>query len=147
MGTLAVVALVGRMVLIFSLLLLVPLGFSLVQDDGAEDAFIGATLVTFACGLLMSGLTRRFRRELQPRDGFLLAGLTWFVLPLFGALPLMLASGSGAELRQPLGLVMVGGLLVSQVLTLFTTPVIYLFFDRLAARRARQGVLEAGATS
>ena len=42
---------------------------------------------------------------------------------LFGALPLMFATGSGAELRQPLGLVMVGGLLVSQVLTLFTTPV------------------------
>ena len=55
---------------------------------------------------------------------------------LFGAVPLMLASGSGAELRQPLGLVMVGGLLVSQVLTLFTTPVVYLFFDRLTRRRA-----------
>ena len=53
---------------------------------------------------------------------------------LFGAIPLMLASGSGAELRQPLGLVMVGGLLVSQVLTLFTTPVVYLFFDRLGRR-------------
>src|SRR5690606_18324618 len=49
---------------------------------------------------------------------------------LFGAVPLMLASGSGADLRQRLGLVMVGGLLVSQVLTLFTTPVVYLFFDR-----------------
>ncbi len=59
---------------------------------------------------------------------------------LFGALPLMLSTGSGAELRQPLGLVMVGGLLVSQVLTLFTTPVVYLFFDRLGHRRRRAHV-------
>ncbi len=57
---------------------------------------------------------------------------------LFGALPLMMGGGFGAELRQPLGYALVGGLLVSQVLTLFTTPVIYLYFDRLAERIARR---------
>ena len=55
---------------------------------------------------------------------------------LLGALPLMLGSGMGSELRQPLGITMVGGLILSQILTLFTTPVIYLWFDRLQRRRA-----------
>jgi multidrug efflux pump len=55
---------------------------------------------------------------------------------VLGALPLMLGSGAGSELRHPLGISIVGGLLVSQMLTLFTTPVIYLWFDRLAIRFA-----------
>jgi multidrug efflux pump len=53
---------------------------------------------------------------------------------VLGALPLMLGTGVGSELRHPLGISIVGGLLVSQMLTLFTTPVIYLWFDRLAVR-------------
>ncbi|MFB9157491.1 MdtB/MuxB family multidrug efflux RND transporter permease subunit [Chromobacterium violaceum] len=57
---------------------------------------------------------------------------------LLGALPLMMGGGMGSELRQPLGITMVGGLMVSQVLTLFTTPVIYLAFDRLAQRFGRK---------
>jgi multidrug efflux pump len=57
---------------------------------------------------------------------------------LFGGLPLALGRGFGSELRRPLGIVMVGGLLLSQVLTLYTTPVIYIFFDRVA-RRFRPG--------
>ena len=56
---------------------------------------------------------------------------------LFGALPLVLTSGDGAELRQPLGVTIAGGLLMSQLLTLYTTPVVYLYFDRLQTRLRR----------
>jgi len=50
---------------------------------------------------------------------------------MLGALPLALGSGTGSELRRPLGITIIGGLLVSQMLTLYTTPVVYLYFDRL----------------
>ena len=56
---------------------------------------------------------------------------------LFGAVPLALGTGTGSELRRPLGITIIGGLILSQVLTLYTTPVIYLWFDRLALRFAR----------
>jgi multidrug efflux pump len=78
---------------------------------------------------------------LAPREAIYQACLLRFrpilmttVAAIFGALPLMFGTGTGSELRHPLGVSIVGGLLVSQVLTLFTTPVIYLYFDRLAKR-------------
>ena len=81
----------------------------------------------------------------SPRDAIHQAALLRFrpiimttLAALFGAIPLMLGWGVGSELRHPLGISIVGGLIVSQALTLFTTPVIYLQFDRLA-RRLRRG--------
>jgi multidrug efflux pump subunit AcrB len=57
---------------------------------------------------------------------------------LFGALPLAFGTGMGSELRRPLGVAIAGGLLFSQVLTLYTTPIIYLYFDRLSNRFKRR---------
>lgn len=90
MDALAVVAMIGRMVAMFSLLMLVPLAWAVYAAEPVVDALVKAAATSFAIGVAASLLTRRFRRELQPRDGFLLVGLTWTVLPAFGALPLLL---------------------------------------------------------
>jgi multidrug efflux pump len=83
---------------------------------------------------------------LAPREAIFQACITRFrpimmttLAAIFGALPLVIATGTGAEIRQPLGITIVGGLIVSQVLTLYTTPVVYLYLDRLRlwARRRR----------
>jgi multidrug efflux pump subunit AcrB len=78
------------------------------------------------------------KRDLSPEQAIYEACLLRFrpimmttVAALFGALPLALGTGTGSELRQPLGLTIIGGLIVSQMQTLFTTPVVYLYMDRL----------------
>ncbi len=83
--------------------------------------------------------------KLQPEEAIFQACLLRFrpimmttLAALFGALPLVLSAGDGSELRQPLGITIVGGLVVSQLLTLYTTPVVYLFFDRLRLRFSRK---------
>ncbi len=83
------------------------------------------------------------RQGLAPQDAILQAALLRFrpimmttLAALFGALPLALESGTGSELRNPLGITIIGGLLLSQLLTLYTTPVIYLYMERLRARLA-----------
>ncbi len=85
------------------------------------------------------------RDGLDPREAIFEACLARFrpimmttLSAMLGALPLVLASGAGVEMRQPLGLTILGGLLVSQVLTLYTTPVVYLYMDRLRGQRRRE---------
>jgi len=80
---------------------------------------------------------------LSPQESIVQAALLRFrpimmttLAALFGALPLALESGTGSELRNPLGITIIGGLLLSQLLTLYTTPVIYLYMERLRARVA-----------
>lgn len=86
---LPVLAVLGGVLMLFAGTMLVPLAFAFFGDDAALLAYDGAILVTFFSGLALFLLGRRSRRELLPRDGFLLVSLVWAVLPAFGALPLL----------------------------------------------------------
>jgi multidrug efflux pump len=122
------------------------LALMLAGDDLTIIALIGIILligIVKKNAILMIDFAVVAEREegLSPREAIYKACLLRFrpilmttVAAIFGALPLMFGTGTGSELRHPLGISIVGGLLVSQVLTLFTTPVVYLMFDRIAAR-------------
>lgn len=84
-----VVNVLGKMILVFGLTMFVPLGVAFWGDDGAQSVFEESIVVTFSSGLVMWLATRRYHRELQIKDGFLLVVLVWSVLPAFAMLPLL----------------------------------------------------------
>ena len=88
--TLPVISVLGYVVLMFAATMLVPLAFAVAADDGSQRGFDIALLITTGSGLALMLTTRRFRRELQVRDGFLLVTLVWTVLPAFATLPLLM---------------------------------------------------------
>ena len=124
------------------------LALSLFHQDFSVIALIGIVLligIVKKNGIMMIDFALDAERKegMPPVDAIYQACLLRFrpimmttMAALLGAVPLALGTGTGSELRRPLGITMIGGLIFSQLLTLYTTPVIYLFFDRLARRFA-----------
>jgi len=126
------------------------LALILLRQDFSVIALIGIVLLIGivkknAIMMIDFALVAERNEGMQPEDAIYQACLLRFrpimmttMAALLGAVPLALGTGSGSELRRPLGITIIGGLLISQLLTLYTTPVIYIWFDRLAARFSRK---------
>ena len=132
----------------------------LCRNDFSVIALIGIVLLIGivkknAIMMIDFALAAERKEGMKPEDAIYQACLLRFrpimmttMAALLGAVPLALGSGSGSELRRPLGITIIGGLLISQLLTLYTTPVIYIWFDRLGSRlsrRSEEGKVPAGA--
>ena len=125
------------------------LALMLYKQDLSVVALIGIILLMGivkknAIMMIDFALEAERRQGMSPREAIVQASLLRFrpimmttLAALFGAIPLAFESGTGSELRNPLGITIIGGLLLSQLLTLYTTPVIYLAMERLKTRFSR----------